>query len=240
MVFSDRRLTEGAEHPVGDLLDAGLHARAHVVGLAHLAVGEHPLHRPAVVEDVDPLTAVRGRGVQGQGLVIEGQGREERDDLLRELVGPVVVGAVGDGHRQPVGLVVGAHGVVGPRLGGVVRRAGPVGRLLVEGLVGVEVEVAVDLAGGDVVKAPDADPPARLEQRLGPEHVGAEEQARVDDRQAVVGLGREVDHDVHRVLAERLLGQRPGRRCRRGRRRSGLRCRPGWPGCRRRSGRRRR
>jgi len=42
---------------------------------------------------------------------------------------------------------------------------------------------------------------------LGPEHVGPEEPARVEHRQAVVGLRREVDHRVDLVLPQGVEGQ---------------------------------
>ena len=121
--------------------------------------------------------------------------------------GAVVVGAVRDRDRDAEGLVVGAHRVVAAGLRRVVGRARPVGRVLGEQLVAVEVEVAVDLAGGDVVEAADADPLRRLEQGLGAEDVGAEEAAGVDDREAVVRLGREVHDDVDALLAQQTLGQ---------------------------------
>ncbi len=71
----------------------------------------------------------------------------------------------------------------------------------------VEREVAVDLAGRDVVEAAQAGAARGFEQRLRAEHVRAEEAARVDDRVAVVGLRGEVDDDVDRVLLERPLDQ---------------------------------
>ena len=48
---------------------------------------------------------------------------------------------------------------------------------------------------------------AAFEQRLRAEHVRAEEAPRVDYGVAVVGLRREVDHDVDRVLLECPLHQ---------------------------------
>ena len=68
-------------------------------------------------------------------------------------------------------------------------------------------QIAVDLAGTDVVEPCDADLAGRLQQRLGPEHVGAEEQSRVENGQTVVGLGREMDDGVDLLVTQRLLGQ---------------------------------
>ena len=69
--------------------------------------------------------------------------------------------------REAVGLVVGPHGVVGPGLGGVVGGPGAVGAVLGEALVAVEGQVAVDLAGRDVVEAGHPVAAGRLEHGLG-------------------------------------------------------------------------
>ncbi len=199
-------LAQGGEDPVGHLHDRGLDAAADVVRLADPAPREHGVDGRAVVEHVQPLPAVLGAGVERERLVVEGQRAEVRDQLLGELVGAVVVGAVGDGDRQPVRLGVGPHGVVRPRLASVVGRPGPVRRVLGEDLVGVEGQVPVDLARRHVVEARDAGLAGRLEHGLGPEHVGAEEEARVQHRQGVVRLGREVHDRVDGLAPQRLLG----------------------------------
>ncbi len=92
-------------------------------------------------------------------------------------------------------------------LGRVVRRPGQVGGVLGKRARIVEVHVAVDLAGRDLVKACHADGAGGLQQRLCPDDVGREEVTRTDDRQAVVRLGGEVDHDIDLVLAQQRLDQ---------------------------------
>ena len=194
----------GIQNRVGHLFDAGLYPAAHVVGLPQLSVGEHGLDGPAVVVDVQPLPTVLRRRVEGQRLIVEGLGREQRDDFFGELVRPVVVAAVGDGDWDPEGLHVGPDGMVGTGLGGVVGRTGPIGRLLGEYLVRVEGQVPVDLAGGYVMEPGHAVTSGSLGEGLGAEHVGPEESGRVEDGQAVVRLGGEVDHHVDLVLGQRL------------------------------------
>ena len=228
------RLAEGGQDPVGHLHDGRLHAAADVVGLAHPAPGEHGVDRGAVVVDVQPLPAVLGAGIQGEGLVVERQGAEVRDQLLGELVGPVVVGAVGDRDGEPVGLGVGPHRMVRPRLRRVVGGAGTVRRILGEHLVGVEREIAVDLARRNMVEPGHAALAGRLEHGLGADHVGPEEQPRIEDGQGVVRLGGEVDDGVDLLAAEAPFRPHRGRRCHPGRTRSDPRCRTGWVGCRRR------
>ena len=97
--------------------------------------------------------------------------------------------------------------MIGPGFAGVVGGAGAIGGVLGEDLVRIERQIAVDLAGTDVVEPPDADLAGRLQERLGPEHVGAEEQPGVENGQAVVGLGRKVDDRVDLLLPQRLLSQ---------------------------------
>ena len=76
-----------------------------------------------------------------------------------------------------------------------------------ERLVGVERQVAVHLAGRDVVEALDAVATRGLEQQLRPDDVRSREQSRIEDREAVVRLRGEVDDDVDLVLRERAHGE---------------------------------
>ena len=86
--------------------------------------------------------------------------------------------------------------MIRPRLRRVVGRARAIGTRLVERLIGLEVEVAVDLTRRDVVKAPDLRSSRRLEHRLGPHDIGVKEAPWVKDRQRVVRLRREMDDRV--------------------------------------------
>ena len=127
------------------------------------------------------------------GYAVDYVGDLARDELLHVLVGAVVVRAVGDGCAQAVGARPGTHEHVGAGLGGGVRGARVVRRLLGEPGWVVQGKVAVDLVGGDVVVA-DPIPPHGLEQLEGALHVGAEERLGVGDGVVVVALGGVV-HD---------------------------------------------
>jgi hypothetical protein len=88
---------------------------------------EHGADRGAVVADVQPVAHVLAVAVDRQRLAGERVDDHQRDQLFGELVRAVVVGAVGGEHRQAVGVVEGAHQVVGRRLAGAntaVRRVG--------------------------------------------------------------------------------------------------------------------
>ena len=96
------------------------------------ALREREQNARAVVLDVEPVAHVAAVAVDGQRLALHGVQDHERDQLLRELVRAVVVGAVGEQRRQPVRLVIGAHQVVGRRLGRGVGRVGRIGACLRE------------------------------------------------------------------------------------------------------------
>ena len=179
---------------------------ADEVGLPHAALGEDVPDGRGVVLGVDPVADVLAAAVELGTDAVDDVGDLARDELLHVLVGAVVVGAVGDRGSQPVGAGPGAHEHVGGRLGGAVRRARVVGRLLGELGRVVERQVAVDLVGGDVVVA-DAVLADGLQQAEGALDVGAQERLRVGDGVVVVALGGVV-HD--RVVARDDAVQQPG------------------------------
>ena len=94
-----RGLAQGGQDQVGDLHDGCLDATPHVVRLANLAPTEDRLDGRAVIANVQPFAPVLRGGVQGQVLVVEGRRGEDRYDLLGELKGTVIVGAIRDGDR---------------------------------------------------------------------------------------------------------------------------------------------
>ena len=57
-----------------------------------------------------PAVAVHRQGLAGQGV-----DDHQRDEFFREVVRPIVVGAVGREHRQTISVVVGTHQMVAGR-----------------------------------------------------------------------------------------------------------------------------
>ena len=78
----------------------------------------------AVVVDVQPVADVEPLAVERHLQAVHQVGDEQRDDLLRELVGPVVVGAAGDADLHAERAGVGAGEEVRAGLGGAVRGVG--------------------------------------------------------------------------------------------------------------------
>lgn len=182
-------LQDHAQHGDVVLLAVG----ADEVGLPHAALGEDVPDGRGVVLGVDPVADVLALSVELGADAVDDIRDLARDELLHVLVGAVVVGAVGDRGAQAVGAGPGAHEHIGGRLGGAVRGARLVRRLLGELGWVVERQVAVDLVGGDVVVA-DAVFADGLQQAEGALHVGAQEGLRVGDGVVVVALGGVV-HD---------------------------------------------
>jgi len=96
-------LPEEFEDLCGDLEVRLLRTAADVVDLPWPPVLEDKVDGPAVVEDVEPVADVLAAAVDRDLLSLEEVRGKERDQLLGELVGPVVVGAPGDDHREAVG-----------------------------------------------------------------------------------------------------------------------------------------
>ena len=183
---------------------------ADVVNLARPARFEDTADGAAVVRDVEPVADLLAVAVDGQRLAGERVVDDQRDELFREVVGAVVVGAVGGEHRQPVGVMVGAHQMVA---GGFARRIRAVGFVAVgfgEGGV-VFFQRAVDFVGGDVEEAEvvlgfagEAVPVGAhgFEQAEGADDVGLDEVFRAVDAAVNVRFGGKIDDGAGLVLGE--------------------------------------
>src|SRR5579863_7831482 len=108
-------------------------AAADVVDLSGYAATEYQLDAAAVILDVQPVTHVPTITVDRQGPSLENVDDHERDELLGKLIGTVVVRAIADGRLQAVGSMIGAHEMIGGRLGGRIRRVRSIGAALTEG-----------------------------------------------------------------------------------------------------------
>ena len=118
---------------------------ADVVGLGHFATMENQVDGPCVVLDVEPIADVLAFAVDGQRLAVADVVDEQRNQLLRELIGAVVVRAVGHQRRHAVRVVIGPHEVVARSLRCRIGAVGIVLRRLIEELLAVS---QVMLRGG--------------------------------------------------------------------------------------------
>ncbi len=83
-----------------DDFDIGLFvAAADVVDLAYPSGFEHPADGAAMVFHIQPVADLLAVTVYRQRLARESINDHQRDELLRKMVGAIVVGAVGGEHR---------------------------------------------------------------------------------------------------------------------------------------------
>src|SRR3990172_10272048 len=100
------RLVEGPEDQTGEIDIGPLAVAADVVTLTLPSPLEDQRQRFTVILHVKPVADVEPVAVQRERFVGERIGDKQRDDLLRELVGAIVVATACDDHRQPVGVNV--------------------------------------------------------------------------------------------------------------------------------------
>jgi len=190
-------------------------ATAHVINLAHAPGGEHAADGAAVVLHVEPVAHLQAVAVDGQRRAGQRLDDEQRNQFFGEVVGTVVVGAVGGEHRQAVAVVPGAHQVIAGGLAGAVGAVGLVGVLLGEGWL-TGLEAAIDLVGAYVQEAKGGllgrgqrRPVAAhgLEQLVGALHIGLDEGARAVQRAIDVAFGGEVEHGARPALGQQALHQ---------------------------------
>ena len=198
--------SKGGVHAPTDLLDnfdvGQLLPTADIIDLARPALGDTEFDAPAMILDMQPVAHVHAVAVDGQLAAVQCVQQEERDQLLWKLKGPVIVRAIAGRRLQPVGVVVGAHQMIGASLGRGIRRIWRVGRGLAEGRV-VRPQRTVYLVGRDVVEAVGlaralVEPGilGRLQQAVRADDVGGHERVRTRDRSVDMALGGEVDDRV--------------------------------------------
>ena len=192
---------EGVADSMHDLERRALAVAADVVRLAGKTARCDKGEGLAVIADEEPVADVAPVAVDRKRLALECVERHERDELLRELVGAIVVRAVRREDGKPVRMKVGPNEVIGRGLRRRVRRVRRVARLFGEQarrperseyLVGRDVHEAEGLLVGPFERPVKV--PRGIEHFEGARHVGANELARPVDRAVDVRLGSEVEH----------------------------------------------
>ena len=194
-----------------DLRVLALITSTDVVNLAYAPALEHRIERTTVVGHVDPIADVAPIAIQGNRLIRERLGDDQWHQLLRMLVGAVVVAAARDNHRQAVGIRIG-HGVeLGTRLAsavGIARRQQR--RLLETRNVLSRRQRAVNLVRADLQEDVIAIAAVRLlpivtrsrEQGQNTLDIGAVEGKRVLERAVDMAFRRKVHHIIRAVFTK--------------------------------------
>ena len=122
---------------------------ADVVGLEETAFLLYHIDSLGVILYIKPVADVLAVAVYRQFLAVQGIVDDKRDQLLRKLIGAVVVAAVGDIGREMVGIHISLHQHVRRSLTCGVGAVGRIGSGLVE-IAAVLGEGTVHLIGGNV------------------------------------------------------------------------------------------
>ena len=209
---------DGAHHEAYDVDVAPFVEPAYIIGVGDGSFVIDEVDGASVVHHIEPVAYVFAFAIDGEGAAVADVVDEQRDELLGELVGAVIVRAVADERRHAVGVVVGAHEMVARGFRGRVGRMGTIGSGFEEEVVAVgggvagagDVEGAIHFVGGDVVEAlaliafgkrlPIV--ARRLQETEGAHHIGAGERHRIFDGTIDVTFGGEVDDAVDVFLFE--------------------------------------
>ena len=90
---------------------------ADVVDFADTTLVDDQVNGTAVIFDVQPVTYIFTLTIYRKRFVIQRICDHQRDQLLREMIRTVVVGAAADGDRKTVGAVISENKQIGRRLG---------------------------------------------------------------------------------------------------------------------------
>ena len=170
---------------------------ADVVYFTDTALVDDQVDRLAVVGNVEPVTDILACSVYRKCLISKSAADHQRDQLLREVVRTIVVGAAGDRHRKSVCSVVSENKEVCTCLGGRIR-AGCVERCLLceEEIRAVKRKVSVNLIGGNLVVTLDSVGAACVKQRCGSHNVCAYKALRIYNGTVYMALRCEVYNDI--------------------------------------------
>lgn len=162
-----------------------------------------------MILDVEPVPNIAAGPVHRKLPAFEAVDDRQWDKLFEKVVGPIVVGAIGDQDRQAIGVMPTADQVVGRSL-----RCGIGRSWIVRGRfrkTSVSLERAKNLVGRDVVEAKCGLPAARqtasiaerrFQRRVGADDIGLNERGGGIDGPIDVAFGGQMHHDVRLVAGE--------------------------------------
>ncbi len=97
-----QRIQHGAD-TAHDIDIGALIPAPYIVGLSNASTLDNGVECAGVVFDKQPVTNVVALAVNRQADPIKRIENGQRDELFGEMVRPIIVGAVGHHHRQPIG-----------------------------------------------------------------------------------------------------------------------------------------
>ncbi len=148
---------------------------ADVIGLCDFAIMEDGINGSCMVNYIQPVTYILALAIDRERLTVTDIVDEQRNELFRELIRAVVVGAVRHNGRHTEGIVEGTDKVIAAGFGSTVRTMRLVLQVLGEKLLTISqvvlttaglggerrlnafgmghLQCTIDLVGGDVIEA---------------------------------------------------------------------------------------
>ena len=192
---------------------------ADVVFFAYPALLHDKPHGAVVVFHIEPVPDIFAIPIDRKGLSFQHVQHHEGDEFFRELIGAVVVGTIGKGYGEAVGMVVGHDEVVARCLAGRIGRSGVIGGGF--GKVARVSEAPVNFVGGDVMKEDRgilcemalmtgcvfASPGGTgdVQEGKGSHDVGADKGLGAQNGPVHVAFGRKVDHPINLIVRKKAL-----------------------------------
>ena len=110
--LTTQQAVDGVDDNLDDIDVLPLVETTDVVGLGNHTLVEDEVDGTGVVLNEQPVAHVLALAIDGQRLAVADVVDEQRNQLLGELIGAVVVRAVGDDDGHAVGVVIGTNEVV--------------------------------------------------------------------------------------------------------------------------------
>ena len=191
-----KRLKDQFNH--GNILH--LCIRADVIDFARPPFEKHRHDSAAMILHMDPVPDVQPVSINGQFLVRKRASDHQRNELLRELIRPVVVRAPRNDDLLPERLVRREREQVRGRLARRIRRTRVEWRHFRE--ASGRSQRAIDLVGRDLQEPLHAMPARRLEKHLGAADVRVDKVSGLGNTAIHMRLRREVHNRVKLVLCQ--------------------------------------
>ena len=229
------RITQQAVYRLDDNLDQvdilPLVEAAYIVRIGHTSLMEYEVDGTCVILHIEPVAHILTLAVDRQRTAVTDVVYEERDQLLGELVGTVVVRAVGHDRRHTVRIMERPHEVIRRGLRCRIGRMGIIFGILVEEVAAVgkvmlarrgrcrerrldtfgirQLQSSVDFVRRDVVEELAVPRPVpilacRLQQRQRTQHVRARKGEGILDRVVDMALRRKMYNTVDLIFAHDL------------------------------------
>ena len=99
-----------------DIQIGALRIAAHIIAAANLPTHQNGRKGLRMVFNMEPVAHIVAFAIDRQGLALKAIQDHQRNEFFRKLAGAVIVAAVRRDNRQPVGVMPGAHQVIGGSL----------------------------------------------------------------------------------------------------------------------------